>query len=182
FPLVLFHLTAPDTLPPTNAAFILPPEGNTLFPLGKATSQLQVTQWATAHPLTAYVTFSLLSPPYAQAFLPVSWCKPVLSATVGPLVLAGERDGRRYAAVGFDLLPYLGKKNLPTSILTLNLPNAEESRLGRPLRLGPLTPPAPLTPETTGQPLWPWLLVAALFLLGLEWWCAVRSGETVQTA
>jgi len=249
FPLVLFHLTAPDTLPPTNAAFILPPEGNALFPLGKATSQLQVTQWATAHPLTAYVTFSLLSPPYAQAFLPVSWCKPVLSATVGPLVLAGERDGRRYAAVGFDLLPYLGKKNLPASILTLNLlgwlegqagqppslktgtslslqgeaarvrlptgdtllpvgsevpltkqgvytisengserrvavnlTNAEESRLGRPLRLTPLTPPAPLTPETTGQPLWPWLLVAALLLLGLEWWCAVRSGETAQTA
>ena len=173
----------------------------------------------------------------------------MISATVGPLVLAGERDGRRYAAVGFDLLPYLGKKNLPTSILTLNLlgwlegqagqppslktgaslslqgeaarvrlptgntllpggsevpltkqgvytisengserrvavnlTNAEESRLGRPLRLAPLTPPAPLTPETTGQPLWPWLLVAALVLLGLEWWCAVRSGETVQTA
>jgi len=66
--------------------------------------------------------------------------------------------------------------------VAVNLTNAEESRLGRPLRLGPLTPPAPLTPETTGQPLWPWLLVAALFLLGLEWWCAVRSGETVQTA
>src|SRR2546425_1057238 len=132
FPLVLFHLTAPDTLPPTNAAFILPPEGNALFPLGKATSQLQVTQWATAHPLTAYVTFSLLSPPYAQAFLPVSWCKPVISATVGPLVLAGERDGRRYAAVGFDLLPYLGKKNLPASILTLNLLGWLEGQAGQP--------------------------------------------------
>jgi len=147
--------------------------------------------------------------------------------------------------VGFDLLPYLGKKNLPASILTLNLlgwladqagqppslktgvslllsgesvrvrlpngdtlvppggvvplrkqgvytisengterriavnvTNAEESHLGRPLRLAPLTAPALVAPETTGVPLWPWLLLAALFLLGLEWWFATRAGET----
>ena len=246
FPLVLFHLTAPETLPPTNAAFILPPDGNTLFPLGKAATRPSVTQWTAAHPLTSYVTFSLLSPAYAQAFQPVSWCKPVITATVGPLLLAGERDGRRYVAVGFDLLPYLGKQNLPTSILTLNLlgwltdqagqppslktgatltltgesagvrlpsgemltpggstiplrkqgvytisengverrvavnlTNIEESRLGRPLRLAPIAPPAPVAPETTGQPLWPWLLMAALFLLGLEWAIARRAGEAV---
>jgi hypothetical protein len=246
FPLVLFHLTAPETLPPTNAAFILPPDGNALFPLGKAATRPSVTQWTAAHPLTSYVTFSLLSPAYAQAFRPVSWCKPVITATVGPLLLAGERDGRRYVAVGFDLLPYLGKQNLPTSILTLNLlgwladqagqppslktgatltltgesagvrlpggdmltpggntiplrkqgvytisengverrvavnlTNIEESRLGRPLRLAPIAPPAPVAPETTGQPLWPWLLMAALFLLGLEWAIARRAGEAV---
>ena len=249
FPLVLFHLTAPETLPPTNAAFILPPDGNTLFPLGKAATRPSITQWTAAHPLTSYVTFSLLSPAYAQAFQPVGWCKPVVTATVGPLLLAGERDGRRYVAAGFDLLPYLGKQNLPTSILTLNLlswladqagqppslktgatltlagesasvrlpsgetltpvgntvplrkqgvytisengverriavnlTNAEESRLGRPLRLAPIAPPVPVAPETTGQPLWPWLLMAALFLLGLEWWFSARSGETAQTA
>lgn len=249
FPLVLFHLTAPETLPPTNAAFILPPDGNTLFPLGKAAAHPAITQWTAVHPLTSYVTFSLLSPAYAQAFLPVSWCKPVVSATVGPLVLAGEREGRRYVAVGFDVLPYLGKQNLPTSILTLNLlgwlaeqaeqppalktgatltlpgesvtvrlptretltpgrgmvslkkqgvytisengverriavnlVNVEESRLGRPLRLTSIAPPAPVAPETTGQPLWPWLLIAALLLLGLEWWFSARSGETAQTA
>jgi Ca-activated chloride channel homolog len=249
FPLVLFHLTAPETLPPTNAAFILPPDGNALFPLGKAATRPSITQWTAAHPLTSYVTFSLLSPTYAQAFLPVSWCKPVISATVGSLVLAGERDGRRYVAVGFDLLPYLGKQNLPASILTLNLlgwladqagqppslktgatltlagesasvrlpngetltpvsgtmslrqqgvytisengverriavnlTNTEESRLGRPLRLTPIAPPAPVAPETTGQPLWPWLLMAALLLLGLEWGFSARSGETSQTA
>ena len=121
FPLVLFHLTAPETLPVTNAAFILPPEGNTLFPLGKGNSRPRVTQWTAAHPLTAYVTFPLLTPAYAQALLPVSWCKSVINGTVGSLMLAGEREGRRYAALGFDLFPYLGKQNLPASILTLNL-------------------------------------------------------------
>jgi len=242
FPLVLFHLTAPDTLPPTNAAFILPPDGNTLFPLGKPAPRPAVTHWLTAHPLTRYVTFSLLSPAYAQAFLPVSWCTTVISGTVGPLVLAGENGGRRYVAVGFDLLPYLGKQNLPASILTLNilgwladqtgqppglktgvmlsiagesasvqlpsgetvsprggtvplnkqgiytvnengserriavnLTNAEESRLGRPLSLSTIHTPPPVAPETTGQPLWPWLLVAAMLLLGVEWWIAKRS-------
>jgi hypothetical protein len=249
FALVLFHLTAPDSLPPTNAAFILPPEGNALFPLGQESTQAKVTQWTTAHPLTAYVTFSLLAPAYAEAFLPVSWCKPVVNATVGPLVLACERDGRRYVAVGFDLLPYLGKQNLPTSILTLNLlgwladqagqppslktgtrlalqseaarirfprgetvspvggavslteqgvyviqehnverriaaslSDAAESRLGRPLQLASFATTPVYEPESTGRPLWPWLLVATLVLLGLERWLALRAGEAPQTA
>src|SRR5262249_20797918 len=75
FPVVLFHLTAPETLPTTNAAFILPPEGNTLFPLRKGDSHTRVTYWTAAHPLTDYVTFSLLTPTYAQAVLPVSWAR-----------------------------------------------------------------------------------------------------------
>ena len=241
FPLVVFHLVMPDALPATNAAFIFPPEGNALFPLGKAAQRPQVTQWAAAHPLTSYITFSLLTPLYAQALLPVGWCAPIVSGTIGTLVLAGERDGYRYAAVGFDLLPYLGKQNLPTSILTLNLlgwlaaqagqppdlhtgsslpvtnaeaqiqladgervqpvgnavvlakqgvytisengqerriavnlSNAEESQLGRPLRLAPLASATPLAAEKTGKPLWPWLLFGVLFLLMIEWWWAMR--------
>ncbi|MSQ47334.1 MAG: hypothetical protein EXR78_02930 [Deltaproteobacteria bacterium] len=121
FPLVLFHLTAPDMLPATNAAFLLPPEGNRLFPLGKGATRPRMTQWSADHRLTAYVTFSLLTPSYGQALLPISWCKSVINGTVGALVLAGEHEGRRYAALGFDLFPYLGKQNLPASILTLNL-------------------------------------------------------------
>ncbi len=131
FPLVVFHLVMPEALPATNAVFIFPPEGNALFPLGKAAQRPQVTQWAAAHPLTSYVTFSLLAPPYAQALLPVGWCAPIVSGTVGTLLLAGERDGYRYAAVGFDLLPYLGKRNLPASILTLNLLGWVAARAGQ---------------------------------------------------
>lgn len=241
FPMVLFHLTAPETLPATSAAFILPPEGNALFPLGKGTSRPRVTQWTVAHPLTAYVTFPLLTPTYAQALLPVSWCKSVINGTVGSLVLAGEREGRRYAALGFDLFPYLGTQNLPASILTLNLlgwladrtgqvaatrtgtnlqveslsttvrqPDGqlarvengvvrltkqgvytlsengierrvavnlidrEESHLGRPLHIPEIAPAAPVAPEKTGQPLWPWILYGVLFLLLVDWWWMMR--------
>jgi hypothetical protein len=59
--------------------------------------------------------------------------------------------------------------------IAVNLTNAEESRLGRPLSLSTIPIPPPVAPETTGQPLWPWLLVAAMLLLGLEWWIARRS-------
>jgi hypothetical protein len=248
FAFVLFHLAAPEALPPTNAAFLLPPEGNTLFPLEKATNRVQVTQWMTAHPLTSYVTFSLFTPAYAEALQPVDWCQAIVHATVGPIVLAGEREGRRYVATGFDLLPYLGKRNLPISIFTLNLlgwladqagqppslktgtsltlaeesatirfsdnenlastgrvapllrqgvytvteygverrvavnlSDEQESRLARPLRLGALAAPPPVAPETTGQPLWPWLLLGALFLLLLDRWLAVRPRIVSQT-
>ena len=121
FPVVIFHLTAPESLPPTNAAFLLPPEGNALFPLGQAAGQPDITQWTVGHPLASYVNFGLLQPAFGQAFLPLAWSTPVIHATVGPVVVAGEQRGYRYAAVGFDLLPYLGKRNLPASILTLNL-------------------------------------------------------------
>lgn len=247
FAFVLFHLTTPDAFPPTNAAFLLPPAGNALFPLGKATKHVQVTQWMTAHPLTSYVTFSLFTPAYAEALQPVDWRQAIVNATVGPIVLAGEREGKRYVATGFDILPYLGVKNLPVSIFTLNLlgwladqagqppsvktgttltlaeasatvrfsdnenikptgntvlllkqglytvteygverrvavnlTDAQESQLARPLSLAPLSAPAPVAPETTGQPLWPWLLVGALFLLVLDRWFAVRSHAVSQ--
>ena len=246
FAFVIFHLTAPQTLPPSNAAFVLPPEGNAVFPLGRAAAGPDITRWTVGHRLVSYVNFPLLKPAFGQAFLPPAWSKTVVHATPGPLILAGERRGYRYAAVGFDLLPYLGKRNLPASILTLNLlgwlasqagqppslktgtslalrgqapqvsgpdgqplpladqslsllkqgvyrvteygqqrrlavniSNVEESRLGRPLRL--TVPPPAGSEQTAERPVWPWIIVAVLLLLGLERWLGrkeeARSGN-----
>ena len=36
-------------------------------------------------------------------------------------MLAGNRQGHRFIATGFNPLPYLGRANLPMSILTLNM-------------------------------------------------------------
>ena len=121
FTCILFHLTAPETLPPLPAAFFLPPDDNPLFSLGQSAQQPALTHWTHGHPLTSYVTFPLLTPAYAQALRPSGWNTPVIESTVGPLLLAGERAGRRYVVTGFDLLPYLGRRNLPASILTLNI-------------------------------------------------------------
>ena len=121
FTCVLFHLTAPEVLPPLPAAFFLPPDDNPLFSLGQSAQQPALTHWTHGHPLTSYVTFPLLTPAYAQALQPSGWNTPIIESTVGPLLLAGERAGRRYVVTGFDLLPYLGRRNLPASILTLNI-------------------------------------------------------------
>lgn len=121
FRCILFHLTAPEALPPTPAAFFLPPDDNPLFSLGQGAQQPALTHWTHGHPLTSYVTFPLLTPAYAQAIRPSGWNTPIIESTVGPLLLAGERAGRRYVVTGFDLLPYLGRRNLPASILTLNI-------------------------------------------------------------
>ena len=118
---ILFHLPAPETLPPMPAAFFLPPDDNPLFSLGQSAQQPALTHWTHGHPLTSYVTFPLLTPAYAQALHPSGWNTPIIESTVGPLLLAGERAGQRYVVTGFDLLPYLGRRNLPASILTLNI-------------------------------------------------------------
>ena len=249
FPFVIFHLTAPESLPPTNAAFLLPPEGNILFPLGQAAPQPDITQWIVGHPLASYVNFGLLQPAFGQAFLPLAWSTPVIHATVGPVVVAGEQRGYRYAAIGFDLLPYLGKQNLPASILTLNLlgwlagqagqppslktgaslalqgesaqvqrpdgtpisangervlllkqgvyrvteqgnerqlavnlSNPQEVELGRPMQLAVLTQSDAVPEQTTDRPVWPWIIVAVLLLLGVERWLGTRSEQSPQTA
>ncbi len=153
FRCILFHLTAPEALPPTPAAFFLPPDDNPLFSLGQSAQQPALTHWTYGHPLTSYVTFPLLTPAYAQALQPSGWNTPIIESTVGPLLLAGERAGRRYVVTGFDLLPYLGRHNLPTSILTLNILGwlSDEASQSAPYQTGAVLSPQPA--GTTDSPL-----------------------------
>ncbi|HEX4210115.1 MAG TPA: hypothetical protein VHY56_06980, partial [Candidatus Binataceae bacterium] len=44
-----------------------------------------------------------------------------ISGSGGGLVLNGQRDGHRMVVTGFNPFPYLGKRNLPMSVLTLNM-------------------------------------------------------------
>ena len=152
FRCLLFHLTAPEALPPTPAAFFLPPDDNPLFPLGQSAQQPVLTHWTHGHPLTSYVTFPLLTPAYAQALHPSGWNTPIIESTVGPLLLAGERAGRRYVVTGFDLLPYLGRRNLPASILTLNILGwlSDHASQSAPYQTGAVLSPQPA--GTTDSP------------------------------
>ena len=151
FRCVLFHLTAPDALPPTPAAFFLPPDDNPLFSLGPSAQQPALTHWTHGHPLTSYVSFPLLTPAYAQTLQPSGWNAPIIESTVGPLLLAGEQAGRRYVVTGFDLLPYLGRRNLPASILTLNILGwlSDRAAQAAPYKTGAvLSPPPAGTPDS----------------------------------
>ena len=151
---VLFHLTAPEVLPPMPAAFFLPPDDNPLFSLGQSAQQPTLTHWTHGHPLTSYVTFPLLTPAYAQALHPSGWNTPIIESTVGPLLLAGERAGRRYVVTGFDLLPYLGTRNLPASILTLNILGwlSDRTSQSTPYKTGAVLSPQSHLARTTDSP------------------------------
>jgi hypothetical protein len=118
----IFEYTIPKDLPPANALFIMPPPGDALFDFATAqAAQLQATGWSTTDPLTDGVNFRLLNIRSGEYFGQHPWMQAVVAGADGGLILAGDRQDHRYIATGFNPLPYLGKLNLPMSILTLNL-------------------------------------------------------------
>jgi hypothetical protein len=119
--LEIFHLAAPGELPQNNAVFILPPEQNPVVTVGAPVANAVVSGWSDAHPSTRYVNFSMLRPRYSRPIEAIVPAQSIVESPTGPLALVFERDGFRYAVLGFDPLPFLGRQNLPMSIFTLNL-------------------------------------------------------------
>jgi hypothetical protein len=119
--LEIFHYSMPDVLPARPALFILPPSENALVRVGAPIEHPVVSSWREPHPLTDYVNFALLRPSYARPLTARAVGEPILDGPGGALALTMEHDGFRYAVLGFDPLPYLGRENLPMSIFTLNL-------------------------------------------------------------
>ena len=58
--------------------------------------------------------------------------------------------------------------------IAVNISNAEESRFGRPLQLAVSAQSDRLSQQTADRPLWPWIVVVVLVLLGLERWLGMR--------
>lgn len=119
--LEIFHFSAPAVLPRSHALFIIPPDKNPLVALERPLSRPIISGWREPHPLTRYVNFALFRPTYARPLKPLSFGEAIVQSPEGPLVVAVEHQGRRYLVLGFDPFPYLGLKNLPVSIFTLNL-------------------------------------------------------------
>ncbi|MFQ5682785.1 MAG: BatA domain-containing protein [Candidatus Binatia bacterium] len=119
--LEIFHYSAPAALPRNNTLFILPPGANPLVTLGKGLRQPVISAWREPHALTRYVNFALFRPSYARPLKPLSFGETIIQSPEGALALAVEHAGYRYLILGFDPFPYLGQKNLPVSIFTLNL-------------------------------------------------------------
>jgi Ca-activated chloride channel family protein len=120
YDLEIFHLATPAELPQTPALFVLPPDNN-LVELGKPLSKPAVSNWREPHPLTQYINFSLLRPTYARPLRPRAPGQTIIESPEGPLVFAAQSQGKRYLILGFDPFPYLGRENLPMSVLTLNI-------------------------------------------------------------
>ncbi len=120
--LAIFEYAAPKEMPAVNALLVMPPPGDPVFGFNvNPVSPVQITDWSTSDPLTDSVNFRLLNVRAGELFGVHPWMAPVVYGTGGGLLLRGGREGHRFAAAGFNPFPYLGKRNLPMSVLTLNI-------------------------------------------------------------
>jgi hypothetical protein len=118
--LEIFHYSAPAALPDSHALFVLPPNRNPLVGVGPAASRPPVSGWRD-HPVTRYINFALFRPAYARPLKPGGLGEAIIQSPDGALAVVSEQKNFRYLALGFDPFPFLGRQNLPVSILTLNL-------------------------------------------------------------
>jgi Aerotolerance regulator N-terminal len=120
--LAIFEYSAPKELPPVNALLVMPPPGDPVFGFQTAPANApQIAGWRKTDPLTDSVNFRLLDLRAGQFFGVHPWMGAVVSGQGGALLVEGTRAGHRYVATGFNPFPYLGRRNLPMSVLTLNI-------------------------------------------------------------
>jgi hypothetical protein len=120
--LLIFEYGIPKELPAANALLVMPPGGDEVFGLRLMPgATIQVTDWRTPDPLTDGVNFRLLALRQPESFAVHPWMETVVNSNLGSLILRGKHQGHRYAALGFNPFPYLGTRNLPMSVLTLNI-------------------------------------------------------------
>ncbi len=103
FDLTILDRTVPETLPAGNLLFIAPPLATPLFEVSGVVSQTQLTRLAADHPLLNFVELNNLHVKQAQQISPPAWLQTIVEAKGGPLLLAGEIEGRRIAVLAFDL-------------------------------------------------------------------------------
>lgn len=120
--LALFEYTVPKELPSVPSLLVMPPPGDPVFGFGvRPAAQVAVTGWPPIDPLTDGVNFRLLNLRSGEYLTQHPWMQAVVTGSSGGLVLSGQRGSHRFVATGFNPLPFLGMRNLPMSVLTLNM-------------------------------------------------------------
>ena len=102
-PVTILDGVVPPSLPPGNLFFIAPPRSTEFF---SVTGQIDFPALRPApgeEPLLRNVSLSSVSVLRAVRLTPGSWARIVVDGDGGPMLLAGERDGRRVVALAFDL-------------------------------------------------------------------------------
>jgi Aerotolerance regulator N-terminal len=118
----IFEYSAPKELPAVNTLLVMPPPGDPVFGFNVTpAANIQIAGWRRTDPLTDSVNFRLLDLRRGEFLSGHSWMAAVVTGRSGGLLLHGEREGHRFVATGFNPFPYLGRGNLPMSVLTLNM-------------------------------------------------------------
>ena len=119
--LAIFEYAVPKEMPPVNTLLVMPPPADPVFGFNvQPTAKVEITGWPPTGALTDSVNFRLLNLHGGEYLGQHPWLQAIVTGSGGALMLAGERSGHRIVALGFNPFPYLGRQNLPMSVLTLN--------------------------------------------------------------
>jgi hypothetical protein len=119
--LAIFEYAVPKEMPPVNTLLVMPPPADPVFGFNiQPASSVEITGWPPTGPLTDSVNFRLLNLHGGEYLGQHPWLQAIVTGSGGALMLAGERSSHRIVALGFNPFPYLGRQNLPMSVLTLN--------------------------------------------------------------
>ncbi|MFN8524022.1 MAG: BatA and WFA domain-containing protein [Chloroflexota bacterium] len=110
YDVVVFDGFLPEALPPSGTLLINPPESALLSIEGEM-RRPRVRQWERDDPLLRFVDLREVAIARAQRLAVPSWARVLAEADDGPLLLAGEREGRRTVVIPFDVR----QSNLPLS-------------------------------------------------------------------
>jgi hypothetical protein len=102
-PITILDAVVPATLPPGNLFFIAPTRSTEYFSI---TGQIEFPALRPApgdEPLLKDVKLSDVSVRIGSKIAPGSWARVVVDGDGGPMLLAGEKDGRRIVVLAFDL-------------------------------------------------------------------------------
>jgi hypothetical protein len=155
----VFDRVVPATLPPAGGVLLLaPPPGNAVCPGDAVVDAAAVIDWESEHPILAgFTDLQALEVTRATRLSLPPWGEPVVQAAsrqaAFPLLVAGEREGRRLACLAAGLpTPLAVSDRLPLLLLTLGtlrwLAQASDAGVvmlhtGRPVAAGP-GPTAPV--------------------------------------
>ncbi len=103
FGLYVFDGALPGEWPPGNLLIIEPPRSTDLFAVQGVITQTAISRVEMEHPLLRHVDLRGLHVASARRVEPPPWGRVLVEAEGGPLLWAGESQGRKAAMLTFDL-------------------------------------------------------------------------------
>ncbi|NOK63881.1 MAG: VWA domain-containing protein [Chloroflexi bacterium AL-W] len=102
-PVTILDNVVPSTLPPGNLLFIAPPRSTEFFSVTGTIEFPSLRPQPGDEPLLRNVSLSEVNVLEAARLTPDSWMRTVIDGDGSPIMLAGERDGRRIVVLAFRL-------------------------------------------------------------------------------
>ncbi len=102
-PVTILDTVIPAELPPGNLLIIAPPRSTEFFSVTGLLDFPGVRPAAGEEPLLRNVSLSDVNILKAARIVPGAWARIVVNSEGGPLVVAGEREGRRVVVIAFAL-------------------------------------------------------------------------------